>query len=45
MRADAFAQAEPEKAVRPYYKSLRPRALKFEAILSPNWSYDTVRTP
>ena len=29
-----------EKAVWPYYKSVWPRALKFQAVLSPNWSYD-----
>ena len=34
----AFAQAGPEKAV-------RPRELKFQAILSPNWSYDAALGP
>ena len=29
-----------KKAIRPYYNSLWPRVLKFETILSPDWSYD-----
>ena len=40
--AYAFARAEPEKAVRPYYKSVRPRVLKLQENLSPNWSYDKI---
>ena len=41
----AFARAGPEKAVRPYYKSVRPRVLKLQANLSPNWSYDQDKIP
>ena len=29
-----------KKAVRPYYKSVRPRVLKLQENLFPNWSYD-----
>ena len=35
-------RAGPEKAVRPYYKIVRPRMLKLQANLSPNWSYDKI---
>ena len=38
----AFARAGLEKAVRPYYKSTRPRVLKLQENLSPNWSYDKI---
>ena len=31
-------------AVRLYYKSVRPRMLKIQADLSPNWSYDKILT-
>ena len=38
----AFALAGPEKAIRGYYKRVRPRVLKLRANLSPNWSYDKI---
>ena len=35
-------RAGPEKAVRPYYKSIQPRVLKLQENLFPNWSYDKI---
>ena len=37
-----FARVGPEKAVRPYYKNVRPRVLKLKKNLSLNWSYEKI---
>ena len=35
----ALARVGAVKALRPYYKRVRPRVLKFKKTLPPNWSY------
>ena len=41
-RVRICASGPAEKAVRQYYKSVRPRMLNFQENLSASWSYDKI---